>query len=95
METLSTLSEKILQLLSTRYNSSFTLEELRNLINPISRISKTSVYYIFAERKDQALLMDALILLNDQGYIFLDSVTDESCITLKGLIKIDSKVYCN
>ncbi|MCR4029691.1 MULTISPECIES: hypothetical protein [Flavobacterium] len=95
METLPTLFTKILQLLSTRYNGSFTLEELTSFINSISTISTATSDRISNERKEQVEILEALIQLNDAGYIFLNPVTDQSCITLKGLIKIDSKAYCN
>jgi len=32
------------------------------------------------------------IYLNDNGYIFLNSITDGSYITIKGLIKLQNKV---
>nr|WP_294788777.1 hypothetical protein [uncultured Flavobacterium sp.] len=94
METPSILSLKILHILSTRYYGSFTLEELTSFVNSISTISASSDSNS-SERNGQALILETLIMLQDEGHIFLNSVTDQSCITLKGLIKIDSKVYCN
>jgi hypothetical protein len=48
-----------------------------------------------AQRHNQAKILDALIALEDQGYIVLNRATDQSSITIKGLIKINHTALCN
>lgn len=93
METSGTLFIKILHILAGKYNMSFSLEELTNLIKA-SNTSKVSEG-ISAERKNQSKLLDTLIFMDYEGYIFLNSDTDESVITIKGLIKINNKIFWN
>lgn len=59
-----------------------------------SNISKISED-ISVERKNQSKLLDTLIYMDYEGYIFLNSDTDESVITIKGLIKINNKIFWN
>lgn len=47
------------------------------------------------DNEKQVAVLDALIVLNDQGYLFLNSNTDKSSITIKGLILLNSKIICN
>ncbi|OXG06982.1 hypothetical protein B0A64_09160 [Flavobacterium araucananum] len=62
---------------------------------PQYNILKTFSENITAQRQYQAKILDTLILLDDQGYIVLDPDTDESSITLKGLLKINNTVFSN
>lgn len=94
MKTRSFFLMKILHILSNPYNMSFTLEELSRLTTSISNVAKFT-QDIDAERKNQAELLDALIEMNYEGYIFLDVNTDESLITIKGLIKVNNKIFLN
>ncbi|KQX02194.1 hypothetical protein [Flavobacterium sp. Root420] len=95
METLLILQIKILQILAVRYGTDCTLEELTNLCTQVSNFTTVFTDNLSNENEKQAIFLDALIFLNDRGHIFLNSNTDRSSITIKGLIKINSKVYCN
>lgn len=94
METSSIIFIKILQILAGRYNMSFSLEEITQLITSVSNVPEFS-QDINAQRENQSKLLDVLIAMDYEGYIFLNSNTDESVITLKGLIKINNKVFWN
>jgi hypothetical protein len=85
---------KILHILANRYNMSFTLEELSRLTTSVSNGAKFTID-IDAERKNQAELLDALIEMDYEGYIFLNFNTDESLITIKGLIKVNNTTFLN
>lgn len=95
METLSTLQIKVLQILARRYGMSCTFNELINLLTPVISTSTTSKKDISTEIGRQALIVDALIDLNDGGHIFLNSITDNSCITIKGLLAVKNKDLYN
>ncbi|MFH7000927.1 hypothetical protein [Flavobacterium bizetiae] len=87
--------DRILNKLAQSYPKDFTLEELATLLIPTYTILKTFTQNIAAQRENQAKLLDALILLDDQGYIVLNPLTEKSSITIKGLIKINSRILCN
>lgn len=95
METLPPFFIKVLQVLASRYGSSCTLEELTSLLTPVFNSSKSFPDNFFNEKENQAKVLDALIRLNDGGYIFLNSNSDISLISIKGLIKLDNKAICN
>lgn len=59
---------------------------MTELVNAVYNVS-TFTQDIATERENQAKLLDALILLDNEGYIFLNSYTDESLITIKVPIK--------
>lgn len=67
---------KILDILAPRYTIGCTLEELASLASPVSNVSDTAA----AERENQAKLLDGLMWMNDQGYIFLNSDNEKSLI---------------
>lgn len=87
--------DRILNKLAQSYPKDFTLEELATLLIPTYTILKTFTQNIAAQRENQAKLLDALILLDYQGYIVLNPLTEKSSITIKGLIKINSRILCN
>ncbi|BDU26148.1 MULTISPECIES: hypothetical protein [unclassified Flavobacterium] len=95
METLPIFLVKILQTLADRYGMSCTLEELTSLLTPVFNTYTLLQDSIADEKKKQARVLDALILLNKEGYIFLSSSSDESTISIKGLILVNNKVICN
>ncbi|WP_055092511.1 hypothetical protein [Flavobacterium aquidurense] len=95
METLSIFHIKILQILAGRYDMSITLEELTSLLSPVFNSQTVFIDNMPTEKKNQVIVLDALLVLNDQGYVFLNSDTDKSCITVKGLIQINNKILCN
>ncbi|KQO28666.1 hypothetical protein ASF10_22855 [Flavobacterium sp. Leaf82] len=95
METLSTFHIKILQILAVRYGMSCTLEELTSLLTPAIDITIAFSDYISIEKEKQATVLNALIVLDNEGLIFLNSSTDKSIITIKGMIKIDNTLFCN
>jgi hypothetical protein len=93
MET-SLIISKVLQILSAKYGMSCSLEELTQLTIPfVNSIPFTD--HMVSGKERQALILETLLLLNDQGLIFLNSDTDESVITIKGLLKINDKVLYN
>lgn len=94
METSSIIFIKILQILAGRCNMNFSLEEITALLTSVSNMSK-STEDINAQKENQSKLLDALILMDHEGYIFLNPYTDESVITIKGLIKINNKIFWN
>lgn len=87
--------DRILSKLGQSYAKSFTLEELSVLLVPRYNIWKTFNENIAAQRENQAKILEALILLDYEGYIVLNTATDQSSITIKGLIKINNLVFCN
>ncbi|MDA6072463.1 hypothetical protein NJT12_22830 [Flavobacterium sp. AC] len=95
METLPIFLIKILQVLAERYGMSCTLEELTSLLTTVFNAYTPARDTISHEKEKQARVLDALLLLNNEGYIFLNSSSDESTISLKGLILVNNKVICN
>lgn len=95
MEKSSVYFDSILSRLAGSYPRSLTLEELTPLVIPVYNVQKTFSENIAVQRENQAKILDALILLEDQGYIVLDPDTDESSITLKGLLKINNTEFSN
>lgn len=92
METLPLL---LLQTLSGRYGLSYSLEELSSLLFPVLNGSATLQNHIASEIENQSKVLEALIILDKEGHVFLNPFTDKSAITVKGLIKLDNKVFCN
>lgn len=95
METLSIFHLKVLQILAGRYGMNCTLEELTSILTPIINANTVFTEDISIKNEKQARLLYSLIVLNDGGYIFLNSTSDRSSITIKGLIKINNKIFCN
>ncbi|WP_428232796.1 hypothetical protein [Flavobacterium sp.] len=95
MEKSSLYSDSILSKLAQSYPGSCTLEELASLIAPPYNVLRSFTENISAQRENHAKILDALILLDDKGYIVLDPASDKSCITLKGLLKINHTVFFN
>lgn len=95
METSLFYVERILGKLAESYPGSCTLEELSALVMPPYNTLKTFAENISLQRENQAKILDALMLLEDQRYIVLNWATDESSITLKGLIRINTMAFCN
>lgn len=87
--------DRILNKLAQSYPKNFTLEELAAHIYPAYTILKTFTENIAAQRENQAEIVEALIFLDCEGYIILNPATDESSITVKGLIKINNMAFCN
>ena len=94
MDTSLLFLTKILHTLAGRYGMCYTLEELTSILNPVLLVSSLADK-ISTEKENQAKVLEALILLNDDGLIFLNSDTDKSSITIKGLIKANNTVFCN
>jgi len=87
--------DRILGKLAQSYAKAFTLEELAALVIPSYNISKSFTQNIAAQRENQAKILNALILLDYQGYIVLNPDTEQSSITIKGLMKINNRILCN
>lgn len=94
MET-SPIIPKVLQLLAARNALGCSLEELTQLIKPSVGSTISFRELTASEKENQASVLETLILLDEQGLIFLNSDTDRSVITIKGLLQIDDKVLCN
>ncbi|WP_089354507.1 hypothetical protein [Flavobacterium sp. ov086] len=95
MEKSSVYFDTILGRLAGSYPGTCTLEELAVLVMPPYNILKTFKENIAVQRENHAKILDALLLLDYKRYIVLNPATDESSITLKGLIKINRIVFCN
>jgi hypothetical protein len=95
METLPIFLIKILHLLADRYSMGCTLEELTNLSNTVFNAYTPVKDSLSDEKKNKAKVLDTLILLKNEGYIFLNSRSDEGTISIKGLILVNNKVICN
>lgn len=95
METSAVYCDRILSKLAQNYPRSFTLEELATLIMPVYNIRKTFTENVSTQRENQTKILDALIRLDNKGYIVLNGATDQSYITIKGLIKINNTVLSN
>jgi len=97
METLPLFHIKVLQILGGRYGISCNLEELASLLTSVINASATISDNMCTEKEKekQARVLDALIVLNDEGYVFLDSTTDKTTITIKGLIKVNYTFFLN
>ena len=95
METLPIFYIKVLKFLAVRYGLSCTLEEMTSILVHVSNDTKVFTGSVSSDSKYQARVLDALIVLNDHGHIFLNSSNDKSTITIKGLIAVKSKIFCN
>ncbi|WP_338839597.1 hypothetical protein [Flavobacterium ginsenosidimutans] len=94
MNTTASLFAKILTALSDR-DSGLNLEHLTALVSPLPDSSAGYDGAPSIKKNGQAALLDALIALNDGGYIVLNPLTDQSRITLKGLVWIGTKASLN
>lgn len=95
MKPISVLSNKVLHELASCHGMSYSFEELTKLVFPVSNVLKKITDNVSVDRENQTKLLHTLILLEYEGYIFLNTDTDESSITIKGLIKINNKFFCN
>ncbi|MEP6804661.1 MAG: hypothetical protein ABI892_09065 [Flavobacterium sp.] len=80
MQLPSELSNEILKILSQNHTKTYSLEELTT--NVFNSSSKSQ------ERENQARVLDALILLESEESISLNSFTDESQINITKYLKI-------
>ncbi|WP_337966317.1 hypothetical protein [uncultured Flavobacterium sp.] len=86
------ISEIILNILAQSPEKTCPFEDLTSMVIPGLN---ESLQEIFIQRSNQAKVLDALIMLDSEGLIILDSATDASIITIKGLINIRSKSFLN
>lgn len=93
-ESISSLFTIILHKLAGSYTRSYSFEQLSKLVTPALNIS-IQAQGIAAIREKEARLLEALILLDYEGYIFLNPNNDQSTIITKGLIKVNNKEFCN
>ncbi|OXB03714.1 hypothetical protein [Flavobacterium pectinovorum] len=84
MEVKIELLEKLLKILAQVPNKSYNLEELTMDVTPNDLLN----HDISSEREYQAQVLNALLSLENDGMIELNSDTDESSITLKGLRRV-------
>lgn len=93
LETSSVYFDRVLSKLARSYPGTCPLEELASLVVLPYNILRTFRENISVQRENQAKILDALILLEDLGYIVVNPETDESSIPLKGLLKINNTVF--
>lgn len=67
---------------------SLTLEELTKIIRTNKNLNK--IYSLDTDREEQAVILDTLIKLNDQGLISLNPDNDKSSLTKEGREKFYS-----
>lgn len=97
METLPIFVIRVLQLLADRYGMSCSLEELTSLLTSVFNTPKPLLCNESEsdKKENEDRVLDVLIFLSNEGHIFLNSETGESCINIKGLILVNNKVLCN
>jgi hypothetical protein len=81
------ICEDILNTLAKDSSRYYSLEELTKTVT--SNFNNTSFNFeqrINDERHNQAKVLDALIVLDNKGLVVLNSLTDESRISHKGLL---------
>jgi uncharacterized membrane-anchored protein len=81
------ICEDILNTLAKDSNRYYSLEELTKTVT--SNFNNESFNFeqrINDERHNQAKVLDALIVLDNKGLVVLNSLTDESRISHKGLL---------
>jgi uncharacterized membrane-anchored protein len=81
------ICEDILNTLAKDSNRYYSLEELTKTVT--SNFNNESFNFeqrINDERRNQAKVLDALIVLDNKGLVVLNSLTDESRISHKGLL---------
>lgn len=83
MKVKTELLENVLKILARNPTKSSSLEELTMTLIPNDLLGD----HITFEREYQAQVLDALISLENEGMLVLNSDTDESTITIKGLSK--------
>ncbi|MFH6936314.1 hypothetical protein [Flavobacterium sp. FlaQc-30] len=86
---------KVLKIFTRDYTRSYTLEELTKSIIKFSDTHSSFRHDIDKEREMQAKVLDVLICLDSEGFVFLNSNNDESIITTKGLLKVGVIILCN
>lgn len=84
MEVKIELLEKLLKILAHNPNKSYSLEELAIAVIPNDLLISDISY----EREYQAQVLSALICLEDDCMVAINSDTDESSISLKGLQRV-------
>ncbi|RKR12028.1 hypothetical protein C8C83_3796 [Flavobacterium sp. 90] len=95
METSATFSNMILNKLASTFCHFWTLAELTDYIISDSNIAEIYGEQISLQRINEAKILEVLIQLEFEGNVFLNPITDESCITIKGLLKINNKILLN
>lgn len=93
MYTTFTIFEKILSILAQNPEKHFTLEDLFNLVTPY--FAKSLQEGLSIDIMNQAQVLEALIIMDSDGLIILDSDSDKSIIDLKGLINITTTRFLN
>jgi len=75
----------ILKKLAENLDKSFTLEELTKSVIPEDRTTFKEADRMSFDRAMQARVLDALLFLEDNNLIILDSLTDESSIRISAV----------
>ena len=75
-----TIFEKILSILVQNPEQHFTLEDLCNLVTPF--FAKSLQEGLSIDIMNQVLVLEALIVLDSEGLLILDSDSDKSIIDI-------------
>ncbi|MDX6192001.1 hypothetical protein SGQ83_21835 [Flavobacterium sp. Fl-318] len=76
----------ILNILAQNPEKTYPFEDLNSML--ITGLDQSLQESLLIQRSNQAKVLDLLIMLDSEGFIILNFATDESIITIKGLIKI-------
>jgi hypothetical protein len=93
MHTTFNIFEKILSIMAQNPERDYTLEDLTNLVIPY--LAELLQEDLSMEIINQAKVLEALIVLDREGLIILDSDSDKSIISMKWLINITSTSFLN
>lgn len=93
MYTTFTIFEKILSILAQNPEKHFTFEDICNFVAPY--FAKSFQEGLSIDIMNQAQVLEALIIMDSEGLIILDSDSDKSIIDLKGLINITTTRFLN
>jgi hypothetical protein len=93
MDTKLNIFMKILNILSRNPQKCYDLEDLTSFVMPC--LTEAHQQNLWIQRGYQAEVLDALILLDNHGFIILNPVSDQSIISIKGLISVSSTTFSN
>lgn len=93
MDTKFNIFIKILNILSRNPQKSYDLEDLTSFVIPC--LTESHQQNLLIQRAYEAEVLDALIILDNHGFIIIDSVSDQSIISIKGLISVSSTTFLN
>lgn len=93
MDTKFNIFINILNILSRNPEKSYGLEDLTSFIRPY--LAELHPDNLWIQKGYQAEVLDALVILHNHGFIILDSESDQTTLSAKGLISISSTNFSN